>query len=79
MGGNVVKDGDALLEVLCDDLLWNMAEPIGHLGYVISCIADRQCDRIGQTWNEKAGLKLPSGNTWSHRNHEVRTRYVASI
>lgn len=63
MGGNMVEGGDALLEVLCDDLLWNMAEPIGHLGCVISCIADRQCDRIGLTWNEEAGLKLPSGNT----------------
>ena len=32
MGGNMVEGGDALLEVLCDDLLWNMAEPVGHLG-----------------------------------------------
>jgi hypothetical protein len=28
----MIEGGDALLEVLCDDLFWNMAEPVGHLG-----------------------------------------------
>jgi hypothetical protein len=28
---DMVEGGDALLEVLCDDLFWNMAEPVGHL------------------------------------------------
>jgi hypothetical protein len=32
MRGNMVEGGDALLEVLCDDLLWNVAQPVGHLG-----------------------------------------------
>jgi hypothetical protein len=38
----MVEGRDALLEVLCDDLFWNMAEPVGHLGCVISRIEDRQ-------------------------------------
>jgi hypothetical protein len=42
MRGNMVEGGDALLEVLCNDLLWNMAEPVGHLGCVISRTADRK-------------------------------------
>lgn len=70
----MVEDGDALLEVLCDDLFWNMAEPVGHLGCMISRTADRQYNGVGSTWNEEAELKLPSGNIWSKRNHEVRNR-----
>ena len=70
---NMVEGGDALLEVLSDDLFWNMAKPVGHLGCVISRVADRQWDRMGSTWNEEAALKLPSGNIWSQRNHEVRS------
>jgi hypothetical protein len=40
MRGNVVENGDALLEVLCDDLFRDMAEPVDHLKDVICCIAD---------------------------------------
>jgi hypothetical protein len=71
----MIKGGDALLEVLCNDLLWNMAEPVGHLGYVISRFGDRQCDKISSTWNDEAESKLPSGNIWSQQNHEVQ-KYI---
>jgi hypothetical protein len=42
MRGNVVENADTLLEVLCDDLFWNMAEPVDHLKDVIRCSADTQ-------------------------------------
>jgi len=49
----MIKDGNILLEVLCDDLLRDVAEPVGHLGDVIRCIADGQCDRMGSTDMER--------------------------
>jgi len=69
----MVEGGNILLEVLCDDLLRNMAEPVGHLMVRDSSHADRKYNWIGSTWNEEAVLKLPSGNTWNQWNYEVRT------
>jgi hypothetical protein len=54
----MVEIGDTLLKVLCDDLLWNMAEPVGHLGHVISRIADRQYDKKGLNVERRSRVEI---------------------
>jgi hypothetical protein len=69
----VVKISDIHLEVLRDDLLRNMGEPVCHLEDVIRRIEDKKCDEMGSTWNVVVSLKSPSGNTYGQQNHEVQT------